>query len=68
MTSVDILKFPVTSPADTSPLQKLKDAGYDASQIIAVVGRCEGILSQHVRCPVVNSKSGEARMYLAHAV
>lgn len=68
MASVDILKFPVSSPADTSPLQKLKDAGYDASQIVAVVGKCEGILFQPVRYPVVNPMGGEARMYLAHAV
>jgi hypothetical protein len=40
--STNILKFPVSSPADISPLQKLKDTGYDAAQIIAVVGKCEG--------------------------
>ena len=39
---MNILKFPVSSPADTSPLESLKQAGYDASQILAVVGKSEG--------------------------
>lgn len=42
MASVNLLKFPVASPADTSPLQGLKKAGYDPSQILAVVGKSEG--------------------------
>ncbi|KAK4939321.1 hypothetical protein LTR10_020410 [Elasticomyces elasticus] len=42
MVAVDILKFPVSSPADTSPLEKLSVAGYDASQILAVIGKTEG--------------------------
>jgi len=42
MAPVRIFKFPILSPADTSPLQELKRAGYDASQIIGVVGKTEG--------------------------
>ncbi|OQU98798.1 hypothetical protein CLAIMM_04528 isoform 2 [Cladophialophora immunda] len=42
MTAVEIFKFPTSSPADTTPLDRLKEAGYDASQILAVVGKTEG--------------------------
>ncbi|KIW90023.1 uncharacterized protein Z519_09453 [Cladophialophora bantiana CBS 173.52] len=42
MAAVDILKFPILSPADTTPLDRLKEAGYEASQILAVVGKTEG--------------------------
>lgn len=42
MPAVNILKFPVASPADTSPLDELKRAGYDRSQILGVVGKSEG--------------------------
>lgn len=42
MSTINILKFPVSSPADTSPLAELKKAGYDSSQIMAVVGKSEG--------------------------
>ncbi|KAG9255770.1 ring-opening amidohydrolase [Emericellopsis atlantica] len=42
MAPVQILKFPISSPGDTSPLQKIQEAGYDPSQILAVVGKTEG--------------------------
>jgi cyanuric acid amidohydrolase len=42
MASINILKFPVASPADTSSLGELKRAGYAPSQILAVVGKAEG--------------------------
>ena len=43
MAAVNILKFGISSPADTTPLEELKRAGYDASQIIAVIGKTEGM-------------------------
>lgn len=42
MSSIEILKFPISSPGDLSPLKGLKDAGYDPSQIVAIVGKTEG--------------------------
>ncbi|KAK0392952.1 hypothetical protein NLU13_2446 [Sarocladium strictum] len=42
MAPIEILKFPTSSPADLSPLKRLREAGYDPSQIIAVVGKTEG--------------------------
>ncbi|TVY84689.1 Cyanuric acid amidohydrolase [Lachnellula suecica] len=39
---VSILKFGVSSPADTSPLKHVKVAGYNASKILAVIGKSEG--------------------------
>lgn len=42
MAHVNILKFGVSSPADTSPLKRLKAAGYDSSSILAVIGKSEG--------------------------
>jgi cyanuric acid amidohydrolase len=42
MAPVEILKYPISSPADVSPLERLHEAGYDASQIVAVVGKTEG--------------------------
>jgi cyanuric acid amidohydrolase len=42
MTPVTLLKYSVSSPADDTPLHKLKEAGYDASDIIGVVGKTEG--------------------------
>ncbi|KAH8659887.1 ring-opening amidohydrolase [Xylariales sp. PMI_506] len=42
MAPVKILKFGVSSPADLSPLRKLEEAGYNASQILGVVGKTEG--------------------------
>ncbi|KAK5196970.1 hypothetical protein LTR99_000669 [Exophiala xenobiotica] len=41
MVAVDILKFPTSSPADTAPLEKVLAAGYDASQILAIIGKTE---------------------------
>lgn len=43
MSAVNILKFGISSPADTSPLDQLRRAGYDASQILAVIGKTEGL-------------------------
>ncbi|KFA71217.1 hypothetical protein S40288_03852 [Stachybotrys chartarum IBT 40288] len=42
MAPVEILKYAISSPADTSPLEKIQAAGYDVSQILAVVGKTEG--------------------------
>ncbi|OIW22777.1 ring-opening amidohydrolase [Coniochaeta ligniaria NRRL 30616] len=42
MSAVNILKFGISSPGDTSPLAELKRAGYDPSQILAVIGKTEG--------------------------
>lgn len=42
MAPIEILKFPISSPGDISPLKKLQDAGYDPSNILAVVGKTEG--------------------------
>jgi cyanuric acid amidohydrolase len=42
MVAIDVLKFATSSPADPSPLQCLEEAGYDASQILAVIGKTEG--------------------------
>lgn len=42
MAHVNILKFGVSSPADTSPMKHLKAAGYDSSSILAVIGKSEG--------------------------
>ncbi|RDW80958.1 hypothetical protein BP5796_05656 [Coleophoma crateriformis] len=42
MAAVNILKFGVSSPADTSPLKLLNHAGYHASDILGVVGKSEG--------------------------
>ena len=42
MVAVEVLKFPTSSPDDTTPLEKLSREGYDASQILAVVGKTEG--------------------------
>jgi len=42
MVAVNVLKFPISTPADVTPLNRLREAGYDASQILAVVGKTEG--------------------------
>ncbi len=42
MVAVEVLKFPTSSPGDVSPLERLKEAGYEASQILAVIGKTEG--------------------------
>ena len=41
--SVNLFKFGISAPDDVSPLQELRKAGYDASQILAVVGKTEGL-------------------------
>ncbi|KAH8808718.1 ring-opening amidohydrolase [Xylogone sp. PMI_703] len=62
MAHVDILKFGVSSPADTTPLKELKAAGYEAKDILGVVGKSEGngcvndfsrTLSTHVWEPLI---------------
>ncbi|OAP56097.1 hypothetical protein AYL99_09276 [Fonsecaea erecta] len=57
MAAVEIFKFPTSSPADTTPLDRLKEAGYDASQILAVVGKTEGIATYFVGNGCVNDFS-----------
>lgn len=42
MTSINILKFPTTSPDDLSSIAELGKAGYTVSDIIGVVGKTEG--------------------------
>ncbi|KAK3627611.1 hypothetical protein LTR56_012710 [Elasticomyces elasticus] len=42
MVAIDILKFGTSSPADTTPIQKLIKAGYEVQDIIAVIGKTEG--------------------------
>jgi cyanuric acid amidohydrolase len=42
MVAIDVLKFPISTPADTTPLERLAEAGYQPSQILAVVGKTEG--------------------------
>lgn len=42
MPPVNILKFGVSSPADTTPVQELLKAGYDPSQVIGLIGKSEG--------------------------
>ncbi|KAL4862429.1 cyanuric acid hydrolase/Barbiturase [Aspergillus spectabilis] len=42
MAAVTLFKYPTSSPADTSPLAKLEKDGYQASDVIAVVGKTEG--------------------------
>lgn len=44
MAPVNIFKFPISSPADTSPLKELNRLGYDSTQILAVIGKTEGKL------------------------
>ena len=42
MAAINILKFGVSSPADSSPLDQLKAAGYGPSQVLGLVGKTEG--------------------------
>jgi cyanuric acid amidohydrolase len=42
MASINILKFGISSPSDTSPLKQLKAAGYELDDILAVIGKTEG--------------------------
>lgn len=42
MTTVNMFKFPTSSPADSAPLERLKEKGFNASQILAVIGKTEG--------------------------
>jgi hypothetical protein len=47
MASINILKFGVSSPADTTPLKELKSAGYSYKDILGVVGKSEGANIPH---------------------
>jgi cyanuric acid amidohydrolase len=42
MAHINILKYGVSSPADTTPLKELKAAGYSSKDILAVIGKSEG--------------------------
>jgi cyanuric acid amidohydrolase len=42
MTAVALFKYPVGSPADTSPLSKLQEEGYSPTDVVALVGKTEG--------------------------
>jgi cyanuric acid amidohydrolase len=42
MAPINILKFGVFSPSDTSPLKELRAADYDEKYILGVVGKSEG--------------------------
>lgn len=42
MASIHILKFGVSSPSDTSPLNQLEAAGFNPDDIMAVIGKSEG--------------------------
>jgi cyanuric acid amidohydrolase len=42
MAAVDIFKYTTTSPADTTPLSHLGKEGYNASDVVAVIGKTEG--------------------------
>jgi cyanuric acid amidohydrolase len=42
MPAVNLLKFGVSSPADVSPLEDLRRAGYESSQVLGLVGKTEG--------------------------
>jgi cyanuric acid amidohydrolase len=44
MASINILKFGVSSPSDTTPLNQLKAAGFNPDDILAVIGKSEGAL------------------------
>ena len=41
-THVRLLKFPVSSPADLSPIESLASLGYAASSLVGVIGKSEG--------------------------
>ncbi|KAL2802852.1 cyanuric acid hydrolase/Barbiturase [Aspergillus granulosus] len=42
MAAVDIFKYTTSSPADTTPLSRLENDGYSASDVVAVIGKTEG--------------------------
>jgi hypothetical protein len=42
MVHINVLKFGVSSPADTTPLKQLRAVGYDSKDILAVIGKSEG--------------------------
>jgi cyanuric acid amidohydrolase len=50
MTSVNVLKYGVSSPADISPLKKLEADGYTAEDILAVIGKSEGESESPIPC------------------
>lgn len=42
MPPATILKFPTSSPSDTSPLTRLHEAGFKTKDILGIVGKTEG--------------------------
>jgi cyanuric acid amidohydrolase len=44
MAPINIFKFSISSPADTSPLEELRHLGYEPPQILGVVGKTEGAI------------------------
>ncbi|KAL3459304.1 cyanuric acid hydrolase/Barbiturase [Aspergillus heterothallicus] len=42
MAAVDIFKYTTSSPADTTSLSQLEKQGYNASDVVAVIGKTEG--------------------------
>ncbi|KAK4502626.1 hypothetical protein PRZ48_006052 [Zasmidium cellare] len=42
MPPATILKFPTSSPADTTPLTRLQEAGFKTQDILGIVGKTEG--------------------------
>ena len=42
MAGIEIFKYPISSPADISPLRSLENEGYSSSDIVAVIGKTEG--------------------------
>jgi cyanuric acid amidohydrolase len=47
MVAIELVKYPTTSPADTTPLIELEKSGYHREQILAIIGKTEGRLFLH---------------------
>lgn len=69
MAAIEIVKYPTSSPADTTPFFKLHEAGYTKDQNIAVIGKTEGSnfrAKKYVQTEVANDlKATAASMILA---
>jgi hypothetical protein len=65
MPPVNVLKFPTSSPSDTSPLPLLKNAGYEPSQVLGVVGKTEGTDSSRSSSLHLAGASGFSYAWLA---
>jgi hypothetical protein len=68
MAPVNIFKYPISAPGDTAPLQYLRNWGYDASQILAVIGKTEGALSCSYTFGIMLTRQGMAvsMIFLVH--